>query len=94
MSSFQTNLTPDQVLAQLDTLRMAYLSGNLEVRFSDGKSMRYQSTQQILIAIQTGEDWLRQMGGQQPTRVTFAQHKRGDGPCGPSGDDGCCDNNW
>lgn len=84
MASFQTNLTPAQVLAQVDALRLAYLSGSLEVRFSDGKSMRYQSTEQMLTAIQNGEDWLRQMSGQQGSRCTFAEHKRGDGPTGPT----------
>lgn len=84
MGGLQTNLTADQILAQLDALRLAFLSGTLEVRFSDGKTMRYNSTADILKAIQTGEDWLRQLGSQQSSHCTLAQHKRGDGPTGPT----------
>jgi hypothetical protein len=84
--SIQTNLTADQILSQLDALRLAYLSGTLEVRFSDGKAQRFQSTGDILKAIQTGEDWLRTMNGTTESRVGLAQHKRGDGPSGPSRD--------
>ena len=84
MPSFDTNLTTDQVKAAIDALRLAYLSGTLEVRFADGKSQRYQSASDMLKAIQTGEDWLKQMSGQgNGSSVSFAQHKRGDGPSGP-----------
>jgi hypothetical protein len=82
--SLQTNLTTAQIMATLDTLRLAYLSGTLEVRFSDGRSQTFQSAKNILQAISTGEDWLRELGGTPDTRCTFAQHKRGDGPDGPS----------
>lgn len=84
MASFQTNLTQSQIQSALDNLRLAYLSGTLEVRFSDGKSQRFQSSADMLKAIQAGEDWLRQISGVTDTRCTFAQHKRGDGPDGPS----------
>jgi hypothetical protein len=84
MASFQTNLTTEQILTQLDSLRLAYLNGVVEVRFSDGKTQRYDSLDAILRAIEAGEDWLRQMTGQQGSRCTFAQHKRGDGPTGPT----------
>lgn len=84
MASFQTNLTVQQVQAAVDALRLAYLSGTVEVRFSDGKSQRFDSLDKIRVAIQDGEDWIRQMSGQGTgNSVSFAQHKRGDGPCGP-----------
>jgi hypothetical protein len=84
MASFLTNLSSAQVQAKLDELRLAYISGVLEIRFADGKTQRYQSSADMLKAIQTTEDWLRQMNGQGGgSSVSFAQHKRGDGPSGP-----------
>lgn len=84
MASFLTGLTTTQVQTSLDQLRLAYLSGVLEIRFADGKTQRYQSSTEMLKAIQTAEDWLRQMNGQgSGSSVSFAQHKRGDGPSGP-----------
>lgn len=80
--SIQTNLTQAQVLSALDSLRLAMLSGTLEVRFSDGKAQRFNSTKDILTAITAGEDLLREMGGQSETRCSFGQTKRGDGPQG------------
>ena len=81
--SIQTNLTTDQVKANLDQLRLAMLSGTLEVQFSDGKRQRFQSTGDILKAIAAGEEMLRDIAGQTESRVSYAQHKRGDGPGGP-----------
>jgi hypothetical protein len=83
MSFIDTNLTREQILAALDKLRLAYLSGDLEVHF-ENRSRRFQSASEILKAIQAGEDWLRSMSGAPEVRVSFAQHKRGDGPTGPS----------
>jgi len=76
-------LTVDQLQASVDALKLAYLSGTLEVRFSDGKSQRFQNGADVLKAIEAGEDWIRQASGGTDVRVAFAQHKRGDGPTGP-----------
>jgi hypothetical protein len=77
-------LTATELQQRVDDLKRAYLSGVLEVRFSDGKSERFQNMSDMLKAIQTGEDWIAQAAGQTGNRVSFAQHKRGDGPTGPS----------
>jgi hypothetical protein len=78
------DLTTDELRDRVADLKRAYLSGVLEVRFSDGKSQRFQNMGDMLKAIQTGEDWIGQAAGQNTNRVSFAQHKRGDGPSGPS----------
>ena len=83
MASIPTNLTALQVQSAVDALRLAYLAQTLTVRFTDGRMVTYQSSDAMLKAIQTGEDWIRSMSGQGATRVAFAQHKRGDGPDGP-----------
>jgi len=78
------DLTTDELRDRVADLKRAYLSGVLEVQFSDGKRQRFQNMSDILKAIQTGEDWIAQASGQSSARVAFAQHKRGDGPTGPS----------
>jgi hypothetical protein len=84
-------LTADELQQRVDDLKRAYLSGTLRVRFADGKEQQFQSAADMLKAIQTGEDWIRQASNQTDSRCTFAQHKRGDGPTGPTSlsDRGC-----
>ncbi len=77
-------LSTTELQQRIDDLKRAYLSGVLEIRFSDGKSQRFQSMADMLKAIQAGEDWLQQATGQTGVRCSFAQHKRGDGPAGPT----------
>jgi hypothetical protein len=83
MSTIQTSLTVDILQAKVDALKLAYLEGTLEIRFSDGKAQRFQNANDMLKAIETGEDWIRELANQGSTRCSFAQHKRGDGPSGP-----------
>jgi len=77
-------LTTDELQQRVDDLKRAYLSGILEVRFSDGKAQCFQNMTEMLRAIENGEDWIRQAANQNSTRCSLAQHKRGDGPTGPS----------
>ena len=83
MASIQTALTFSQIQAAVDALRLAMLTGTLEVRFADGRSQTFQKISDMKVAIEAGEEMMRSLSGGTDTRCTFAQHKRGDGPDGP-----------
>jgi len=78
-------LTVDQLQAQLDSLNAELGSATAEVRGADGRSIRKRSIDEILKAKAAVEDMIREASGSTGSRVSFAQHKRGDGPDGPTG---------
>lgn len=78
--AIQTNLTAPEVLAQLDALRS--IGPEFEVQFADRK-VTYRSMTDVLKQITMLETILQGLTGGAGSRVSFAQHKRGDGPSGP-----------
>jgi len=76
--------TVEQTQADLDTLNAAKSNPVELVRFPDGREVRYRSTDELLKAIAATEEELRKAQGGSGGRVRFAQHKRGDGPTGPT----------
>ena len=74
----------DQIQADLDTLNAAKSNPLELVRMPDGREVRYRSMDQLLKAIAATEEELRKVTGGTGGRVRFAQHKRGDGPTGPT----------
>ena len=76
--------TVQQIQADLDTLNAAKANPVELVRFPDGREVRYRDVKQILDAIAATEEELRKASGGSGRRVRFAQHKRGDGPSGPT----------
>ena len=74
----------EQIQADLDTLNAAKSNPLALVRFPDGREVRYRSTDDLLKAIAATEEELRKASGGTSGRVRFAQHKRGDGPTGPT----------
>jgi hypothetical protein len=76
--------TVAEIQADLDTLNAAKANPVEIVRFPDGREVRYRDTDQLLKAIAATEEEMRKASGQAGGRVRFAQHKRGDGPTGPT----------
>jgi hypothetical protein len=76
--------TVQQIQADLDTLNAAKSNPVKLVRFPDGREVQYRSTEELLEAIAATEEELRKASGGTGSRVRFAQHKRGDGPTGPT----------
>jgi hypothetical protein len=76
--------TVQQIQADLDTLNAAKANPVELVRFPDGREVRYRDMDQLLKAIAATEEELRKATGGTGSRVRFAQHKRGDGPTGPT----------
>lgn len=66
-------MTIDQMKAQLEKLRLARYSGSREVRFSDGRSVRYGSDAEFASAISALEkqiaDGEAAAGGRRRSRV-------------------------
>ena len=79
--------TIDQIQADVDTLHAALGRPEKVVVFPDGRRVEYLDTDAKLKAIAGLEEELRKAQGGAGSRVRFAQHKRGDGPTGPSLDD-------
>jgi len=77
-------LTIQQLQANLDTINQAIGSPTLKVRFPDGREVTYRSTDDLRKAKAEIEEDIREASGQTGSRVRFAQHKRGDGPTGPT----------
>jgi len=77
-------LTIQQLQANLDAVTQAIGGPTLKVRFPDGREVTYRSTDELLKAKAAIEEDIRKASGQAGSRVRFAQHKRGDGPTGPT----------
>ena len=76
--------TADQIQADLDTLNAAKARPEKLVQFPDGRRVQYRDMDELLKAIAATEEELRKAIGGTGSRVRFAQHKRGDGPTGPT----------
>ena len=74
----------DQIQADLDTLNAAKARPEKIVQFPDGRRVQYRDMDELLKAIAATEEELRKASGATGSRVRFAQHKRGDGPTGPT----------
>ncbi len=74
----------DQIQADLDTLNAAKARPEKLVHFPDGRRVEYRDMDELLKAIAATEEELRKASGGTGSRVRFAQHKRGDGPTGPT----------
>ena len=79
--------TVQQIQADLDTLNAAKARPEKLVQFPDGRRVEYRDMDELLKAIAATEEELRKATGGTGSRVRFAQHKRGDGPTGPTLDD-------
>ena len=77
-------LTLQQLQANLDAINQAIGNPMLKVRFPDGREVTYRSTEELRNAKAEIEEDIRELSGQTGSRVRFAQHKRGDGPTGPT----------
>jgi hypothetical protein len=74
----------DQIQADLDALNAAKARPEKVVQFPDGRRVQYRDMDELLKAIAATEEELRKATGGTGSRVRFAQHKRGDGPTGPT----------
>jgi hypothetical protein len=54
------------------------------VRYSDGRSVTYRSIEDLRKAKAEIEEDIRELSGGSGSRVRLAQHRRGDGPTGPT----------
>ena len=77
-------LTLQQLQANLDAVNQALGNPTLNVRFPDGREVTYRAVDDLRKAKAEIEEDIREAGGQTGSRVTFAQHQRGDGPTGPT----------
>ena len=73
-----------QIQADLDTLNAAKARPEKLVQFPDGRRVQYRDMDELLKAIAATEEELRKATGGTGSRVRLAQHKRGDGPTGPT----------
>ena len=80
-------LTIRQLQANLDAVNQALGNPTLQVRFPDGRQVTYRSVDDLRKAKAEIEEDIRRTSGQTGSRVTLAQHQRGDGPTGPTLDD-------
>ena len=74
----------DQIEVDRDTLNAAKARPEKIAQFSDGRRVQYRDMDELLKAIAATEEELRKATGGTGSRVRFAQHKRGDGPTGPT----------
>jgi hypothetical protein len=77
-------LTIQQLQANLDAVNQALGNPTLQVRFPDGRQVTYRSVDDLRKAKAEIEEDIREMSGGPGGRVRLAQHKRGDGPTGPT----------
>ena len=73
-----------QLQANLDAINQALGNPTLKARFPDGREVTYRSVDELRKAKAEIEEDIRELSGQTGSRVRFAQHKRGDGPTGPT----------
>ncbi|HZT32784.1 MAG TPA: hypothetical protein VE999_01590 [Gemmataceae bacterium] len=76
--------TVEQIQADIDTLHAALGHSEKVIVFPDGRRIEYLNTDDKLKAIAALEEEKRNASGGSGGRVRFAQHKRGDGPTGPT----------
>ena len=76
--------TVQQIQDDLDTLNAAKARPEKLVQLPDGRRVQYRDMDELLKAIAATEEELRKASGGTSGRVRFAQHKRGDGPTGPT----------
>jgi len=74
--------TIDQLTTQRDAL-MAQLSAPSTIRHSDGRQITNRSVDEIRKALAAINEQIDALSNS-ASRVSVAQHKRGDGPFGPS----------
>jgi hypothetical protein len=74
----------EQIQSDLDSLNTAKARPEKLVVFPDGRRVQYRDMDELLKAIAATEEELRKATGGAGSRVRFAQHKRGDGPTGPT----------
>jgi hypothetical protein len=77
-------LTLAQLQANLDAINTAIGDPTLRVRFPDGREVQYRTVDELRKAKAEIEEDIREMSGASGSRVRLAQHKRGDGPTGPT----------
>jgi hypothetical protein len=77
-------LTLAQLQANLDAVNTAIGDPTLTVRYSDGRSVTYRSIEDLRKAKAEIEEDIRELSGGSGSRVRLAQHRRGDGPTGPT----------
>ncbi len=77
-------LTLAQLQANLDAVNQAIGDPTLRVRFPDGREVTYRTIDELRKAKAEIEEDIREMSGGPGGRVRLAQHKRGDGPTGPT----------
>jgi hypothetical protein len=77
-------LSIQQLQANLDAINQALGNPTLRVRFPDGREVTYRSVDDLRKAKAEIEEDIREASGKTGRRVRFAQHKRGDGPSGPT----------
>jgi hypothetical protein len=77
-------LTLAQLQANLDAINTAIGDPTLRARFSDGREVQYRSIEELRKAKAEIEEDIRELSGGPGGRVRLAQHKRGDGPSGPT----------
>jgi hypothetical protein len=77
-------LTLAQLQANLDAVNTAIGDPTLTVRYSDGRSVTYRSIEDLRKAKAEIEEDIRELSGGTGGRVRLAQHRRGDGPSGPT----------
>ena len=77
-------LTLAQLQANLDAVNTAIGDPTLTVRYSDGRSVTYRSIEDLRKAKAEIEEDIRELSGGTGGRVRLAQHRRGDGPTGPT----------
>jgi GTPase involved in cell partitioning and DNA repair len=73
-----------QIQADLDKLNAAKAGPEKLVQFPDGRRVQHRDMDELLKAIAATEEELRKATAGTGGRVRFAQHKRGDGPTGPT----------
>jgi hypothetical protein len=77
-------LTLAQLQAKLDAITTAIGDPTLRARFPDGREVQYRSIDELRKAKAEIEEDMRELSGASGSRVRLAQHKRGDGPSGPT----------
>jgi hypothetical protein len=77
-------LTLAQLQANLDAINQAIGDPTWKARMSDGREVTGRTIDELRKAKAEIEEDIREMSGATGGRVRLAQHKRGDGPSGPS----------
>jgi hypothetical protein len=77
-------LTLAQLQANLDAINQAIGDPIWRSRTSDGREVTGRTIDELRKAKAEIEEDIREMSGASGSRVRLAQHKRGDGPIGPT----------